>query len=110
MYIGIDPPPPTPTMLVQAEGVEGDPKAEIDIWAERQSDSAESPLPPPSEVWGGGEQMSNQRRKECGAYVTEQREPERRAGAARAQSLFGANIWARQSHARSTHGYQQRRI
>ena len=54
MYIGINPPPPTPTMLVQAEGVAGDPKAEIDTWAERESDSAESPLPPPSEVGGGG--------------------------------------------------------
>ena len=54
MYIGINPPPPTPTMLVQAEGVEGDPKAEIDIWAERQSDSAESPLPL-QRRWGGGE-------------------------------------------------------
>ena len=58
MYIGIKPPPPpTPTMLVQAEGVEGDPKAEIDIWADRESDSAESPLPPPSEV-GGGERAN----------------------------------------------------
>ena len=54
MYIGIDPPPPTPTMLVQAEGVEGDPKAEIDIWAERQSGPAESPLPL-QRRWGGGE-------------------------------------------------------
>jgi len=77
-------------MLVQAEGVEGDPKAEIDIWAERQSDSAESPLPPPAEVGGGGEQMSNQRRKECGSDVTEQREPELGAGVPGAQTSFSA--------------------
>jgi len=77
MYIGINPPhPPTPTMLVQAEGVEGDPNAEIDIWAERQSRPAESPLPLQRRWGGGGEQMSNQRRKECGSDVTEQREPE----------------------------------
>jgi len=34
--------------------------------------------------------MSNQRRKECGAYVTEQREPELGAGAPGAQTSFSA--------------------